>query len=430
MSKRWSVSYGILSGFGSVGQKSSTLGFSLLICAMLAAVSMSAAFCALLRENQVISDLSNSFGSAKTENESNLIALPVKKTSSREGAGAEKLFPLRKSTVESVLTLHADVSLVCDKLMYVRVPKTGSSSLSYNIFLRLQRVGKACNSSLYRLPRTGADVSYTATEDILARSMEPKHNVFVGHMDYTTGLAKLMRADDGYKLTSVRAPYDRYTSWLNYEMARGRNMSTASFFSQLNYISREKAELTDFSNNTRVHEMVASALLDFDTIVVAEKFDFALSVLMYDLKWRLGDLLSVSINTRPATASSIDRRAVFSQVSEDVKAVFDADEQLYKMAAVELDRRFDALPELYRKIPAVLDLLRAHMAAVCRTSSASQVHSNKQSNCIQELRQQVIDQPEQIVEDVMARQGTMGHALLRMENRGEDVTQLLDFREE
>lgn len=403
-------------------KKRSTIGISLLVCTILGLYSISLTLRARLGENEAVRELSNTVEAAKEAQRKSSTVVPGK--SPRLGSDG---FSLRKSTIEDVLMLNAEPNLVCDKLAYVRVPKTGSSSLSYNIFMRLNRVGKECNSSLYRLPKEENNVSYTVTEDILSWSLQSHHKIFVGHMAYTTGLADVMRADDGYKLTSIRAPYDRYISWLNYEMARGRNMSTSTSFSQLNYISRMKSNSTEFANVTRVHEMVTWALSDFDTIVVSEKFDVALAILMHDLKWRLGDLLSVAINARPPSQSSLNLRAIFSNVSEEIKAVFDADEYLYKMASAELDRRFDLLPELYQQVPAVLDLLRSHMAEVCQTSSTSQVHSSKQSKCMQEIRNKVMDRPREIVKEALAYKGTKIHTVVRKHSGGEDVTRYVGF---
>lgn len=83
--------------------------------------------------------------------------------------------------------------------------------------------------------------------------------------------------------------------------------------------------LSEFSNEARVHDMVSAALAEFDTILVAEKYDRALAALMHHLKWPLGDMLSVSMNARPSTAPAFERQDIFAQSSGEMKASFAAE---------------------------------------------------------------------------------------------------------
>lgn len=305
--------------------------------------------------------------------------------------------PVPSAIFSQVLRLNAGLPHKCLRALFLRTPKTGSSSIAALFFAKNALAGKKCDTGLFRL-RYYSNDTYTVKSEVLEgvpQATLDRHHLFVAHMNYTTKLRTRLNLSSLYRVTAVRAPLARIESYLTYEVDR----PYVEMESALEYIAHNRKVLFDHRANFSsavLEEVVDEVVKDYPLIIVTEFIDHSLAVLVHDLRWRVPDAVAPRMNALSALsrARNLSRsranRLAQENGPERLRWILNVDRLLYSRCVAELRKKFQALPPLYQQIPGVLRQLRENMEMVCKTERTRKHFSAREKECMRRFRERVV----------------------------------------
>ena len=303
----------------------------------------------------------------------------------------------------SSLRLNADKPISCPRVLVLRTPKSASSALASLFFLRRAAAGAKCARKFFPTGRYLPVGAYTLNETTIfdvPQTVIQSHSSFIAHMNYTPTLRQALNESRFFRLTSLRSARTRAESLFAYEVSRPHIelRPALEYLGAPRLLPAESASdlLTPNISNGSIDRQIQAVLKHWHLIVIAELWDKSLAVLMYDLDWRIVDILSPPLNVQdPAAkrAALVTSHAYRIDHPEDealLRWTLGVDDKLYRLAVQVLHRRFARLPSEFRNVPNALRKLRKSLARACPTQPQQKHFSKRDVLCIRNFRRSLL----------------------------------------
>eukprot|EP00179_Madagascaria_erythrocladioides_P006499 CAMPEP_0198310832 /NCGR_PEP_ID=MMETSP1450-20131203/2749_1 /TAXON_ID=753684 ORGANISM="Madagascaria erythrocladiodes, Strain CCMP3234" /NCGR_SAMPLE_ID=MMETSP1450 /ASSEMBLY_ACC=CAM_ASM_001115 /LENGTH=411 /DNA_ID=CAMNT_0044013681 /DNA_START=199 /DNA_END=1434 /DNA_ORIENTATION=- len=288
------------------------------------------------------------------------------------------------------LTAGDDAAEEVRKILYVKVPKTGSSTVSTLLHYFAQRRGLSV-----------PNVMFISNEGTLRTAMQEEKlqqvDILASHLRYNDSMAAQFLGESPFRLATVRAPAARYLSafWhARQKDLQGRRMSFVCTDMAKNYTQwaakcgfvQQWAYMAPVEWGNEKRRDVDVIFNHYNHILVTERMTESILALAPKLKLSLRDMLLLNEKTgkkgsamRTLTDEEIAdlTQKVDQRVARDPSAARDL--RLYNKANVRLDEELAALPEDLRGMKDDLDAMIAQLNDVC---TADDFRSFSQGECI------------------------------------------------
>lgn len=150
---------------------------------------------------------------------------------------------------------------------------------------------------------------------------------------------------------------------------------------------------------SEVQEQVDVTLQHWDVMMIAERYEDSLAVLMHALKWRLVDLVGLPINMHNRShdnGGDSSHNAVQSNDSGDDAEgrefdwVMRVDNELYNRANRRLDEQLRELPVEYEGVQEALTVVTRMLGERCRVRGTGKHYSAEDRECVKRFREEML----------------------------------------
>lgn len=144
-----------------------------------------------------------------------------------------------------------------------------------------------------------------------------------------------------------------------------------------------------------IDEQISAALKHWDLVVIAERYEDSLAVLMHALQWRLVDLVGLPINVQARASSKtalLQARLREDKGSkrEEFEWMMKVDSLLYERANKRLDEQVREVPGIYKGVQEGVRMLTKRLGEKCKVSSTGKHYSREDRECVTMFREEVL----------------------------------------
>lgn len=318
-----------------------------------------------------------------------------------------------------LLHLNTNHTIHCPHILYLRTPKTASSSLAVLFQLRNLASGPVCTRAVFPQWRYISPQSFTlCAADLLgpqaSNANETEMDIhfirsftqYVSHMHYTVELRRLLDVNRLFRVASLRKPESRAASWLAHMKKYGPsdiNYTTLDVRPMLEYIGgsnllvqHREERINPNTPWTVIDDQITAVLNHWDLLMIAERYEDSLTVLMHALNWRLVDLVGLPINVHAQASSKTSvMQEGLSETEPDRRMkefgwMLRVDSMLYERANKRLDEQLKKLPRVYDNVKEGVKLLTKMLGEKCKVSSTGKHYSAEDLVCVREFRENVL----------------------------------------
>lgn len=229
---------------------------------------------------------------------------------------------------------------------------------------------------------------------------------YVSHMHYTVELRRLLDVNRLFRVASLRKPESRAASWLAHMKKYGPsdiNYTTLDVRPMLEYIGgsnllvqHREERINPNTPWTVIDDQITAVLNHWDLLMIAERYEDSLTVLMHALNWRLVDLVGLPINVHAQASSKTSvMQEGLSETEPDRRMkefgwMLRVDSMLYERANKRLDEQLKKLPRVYDNVKEGVKLLTKMLGEKCKVSSTGKHYSAEDVVCVREFRENVL----------------------------------------
>ena len=202
-----------------------------------------------------------------------------------------------------------------------------------------------------------------------------------------------------YKVASLRNGQERLNSFVHYDDTKDR-----VFVSQLYYLSLHKHDHGVWNETTkrlnvgsRREELSKEVVEDFDLVVLTELFDLGVAILVKEVGIDPMDYIYMKINTglyngeKKEGERGVERVVRRGREIGELERVAEEDEVLYREIREGVVKRFEGLPQVYRKVPLVIDYVQKVIGKECRIKSTQKEFSREDNVCMYRVKKELFE---------------------------------------